>query len=182
MKCILLVWFSLVAQVSFAAERFVAEVGAEFWASPRNGEAIIQYEPVVIAVNQLLVEPESYIVLRYPEGESGELWGVELQAWLVSLGLVSDRIELQSGYEGIDGVGLYIESPDIDIDIEVAEPLVDIEAAEPLVDIEAVEPLVDIDAAEPLVDIEIVVDEAVNDEAENIPVEVVEQEEVEPQL
>ena len=177
MKCILLVWFSLVAQVSFAAERFVAEVGAEFWASPRNGEAIIQYEPVVIAVNQLLVEPESYIVLRYPEGESGELWGVELQAWLVSLGLVSDRIELQSGYEGIDGVGLYIESPDVD----VAEPLVDIEAAEPLVDIEAVEPLVDIEAAEPLVDIE-VVDEAINDEAENVSAEVVEQEEVEPQL
>lgn len=177
MKCILLVWFSLVAQVSFAAERFVAEVGAEFWASPRNGEAIIQYEPVVIAVNQLLVEPESYIVLRYPEGENGELWGVELQAWLVSLGLVSDRIELQSGYEGIDGVGLYIESPDVD----VAEPLVDIEAAEPLVDIEAVEPLVDIEAAEPLVDIE-VVDEAINDEAENVSAEVVEQEEVEPQL
>jgi hypothetical protein len=166
MKYIPLVWSLLAAQTSFAAEQFIAEVGAEFWASPRNGEAIIHYEPIAIVVDKLLVEPDAYLILRHPEGESGELWGVELQAWLVSLGLVSDRIELQPGYEGIDGVGLYIESPDIDVEV-----------AEPLIDIEAVEPLVDIDVAEPLVDIEVVVDEV-----ENIPADVVEQEEVEPQL
>ena len=101
-------WVSLAAQ---ADEQAVVVVGAEFWASPRHAEQLLTMLPLQTAVQQLLQEPEAYLVVSYPAGESGELWGLEFQAWLVSLGVVSDRIELRAGYEGDDGIAVIMVMP-----------------------------------------------------------------------
>jgi hypothetical protein len=94
-----------------AAERTVAELGAEFWFMPRHGDQIAERPDLDAAVAQLQAEPEAYLVLHYPQTESGELWGQELQAWLVSLGVVSDRIELQSDAEQLDSVSVVLVTP-----------------------------------------------------------------------
>jgi len=94
-----------------AAERTVAELGAEFWFTPRHGDQIAERPDLGAAVVQLQAEPEAYLVLHYPQTESGELWGQELQAWLVSLGVVSDRIELQSDAEQLESVTVVLVTP-----------------------------------------------------------------------
>ena len=110
--------------VSHAAEESVVVLDAEFWFMPRHADVVAEHYGVRAAVNKLIAEPEAYLALRYPNTETGELWGQELQAWLVSLGIVSDRIELQSGYEQIEGVALVVITPDDDL----SEPLLAIDA------------------------------------------------------
>ncbi len=114
-RFLILLLFSLMP-VANAAEESLALLGAEFWFEPRHGDAIADHEGVKAAVKKLIAEPEAYLALRYPATEFGELWGLELQAWLVSLGLVSDRIELQTGYDQLEAVELVVISPDVEGD------------------------------------------------------------------
>ena len=88
-------------------------VGAEFWAMPRHADQLLVQMPLKVAAQQLWVEPEAYLVLHYPNTESGEVWGLELQAWLVSLGISSDRVELRAGYERDDGVAVIVVASDV---------------------------------------------------------------------
>ncbi len=97
----------------------VFEVGIDFWMMPRDANRVMQEPSITQAVRVLLVEPESYLELRYPEGEMGELWGQELQAWLVALGVVSDRIELLLSLEPIESVVLVVVDPTTVIDDEI---------------------------------------------------------------
>lgn len=87
-------------------------VGAEFWSVPRHAEQLLAQAPLKAAVQQLWLEPDTTLVLHYHDGESGELWGRELQAWLVSLGVVSERVALRAGYEGDDGVAVIMVTAD----------------------------------------------------------------------
>ena len=96
-----------------AAEQVVALVEAEFWSVPRHAEQLLAQAPLKAAVQQLWLEPDAALVLHYPEGESGELWGLELQAWLVALGVVSDRVVLRPGYGGGDGVAVILVTADV---------------------------------------------------------------------
>jgi len=116
--------FLCLMPVSYAAEESVVLLDAEFWFMPRHGDVVAEHYGVRKAVNKLIANPDAYLALRYPDNETGELWGQELQAWLVSLGVVSDRIELQSGYEQIEGVALVV----VTSDDEAAEPLMVIDA------------------------------------------------------
>ncbi len=120
MKRLLFLIFCLLPAVQ-AAERPVAELGAEFWFTPRHGDVIAGRADLGEAVKKLIAEPEAYLILRYPETESGELWGRELQAWLVSLGVVSDRIELQPDPARLESVGVVLVSPALEM--EKARPL-----------------------------------------------------------
>ena len=130
MKPYLFFMLILFVSVIQAAEEMVAELGAEFWFTPRHGDVLVAHEVVRAAVKKLIAEPEAYLLLRHPETESGELWGQELQAWLISLGLVADRMELQPAPEQLESVTLIVVSPDVeadqmslieDIDAEVKE-------------------------------------------------------------
>lgn len=116
MKRILVLLMFCLTPAANAAEEALAVLGAEFWFEPRHGDAIAEHEGVRGAVKKLIAEPEAYLALRYPATEFGELWGLELQAWLVSLGLVSDRIELQSGFDQLEAVELVVISPDVEGD------------------------------------------------------------------
>jgi len=95
-----------------ADEQPVTVVGAEFWSMPRHAMQVLELAPLKAAVQQLQREADASLVLHYPSSESGELWGLELQAWLVSLGITSDRIGLRAGYEGDDGVAVILVTPD----------------------------------------------------------------------
>lgn len=137
MKRLLFLIFCLLPGAQ-AAEQAVAELGPEFWFTPRHGDVIAGRADIGMAVKHLLGEPEAYLVLRYPETESGELWGQELQAWLVSLGVVSDRIELQPDAQRLESLQVVLVSPaltpaaseaDVDENPEVhADPDVEAEA------------------------------------------------------
>ena len=123
MKRYLVLLLFCLMPASHAAEESVVVLGAEFWFTPRHGDVIATNEGVRAAVKRLIVEPEAYLAVRYPASESGELWGLELQAWLVSLGLVSDRIELQSRQDLPDAVELVVISPDVEIEDTTPLPI-----------------------------------------------------------
>ena len=72
------------------------------WARPRHGEWLVAHPPLVSAIEALQRQPDSVLQLRYPGGDEGQLWVGELQAWLVALGLESDRIESLPG-SGAEG-------------------------------------------------------------------------------
>ena len=67
------------------------------WARPRHGEWLAAHPPLAAAIEALQQSPGSVLKLRYPGGDEGQLWVGELQAWLVALGLESDRIEALPG-------------------------------------------------------------------------------------
>jgi hypothetical protein len=72
------------------------------WARPRHGEWLAAHPPLVAAIDTLQQTPHSILQLRYPGGDEGALWVGELQAWLIALGLESDRIEILPG-SSVDG-------------------------------------------------------------------------------
>ena len=85
---------------SVRADDSVAVVEADFWVSPRYGESVVRYEPLALLMRRLVAEPEARLLVSVPEGEWGELWGQELQAWLVSLGLERSRIDFDHVEDG----------------------------------------------------------------------------------
>ncbi len=113
------------APAGHAAEGSVVALDTAFWFMPRQGDVVAEHDGVRAVVKKLIANPDAYLALRYPKNETGELWGQELRAWLVSLGVVSDRIELQPGFDEIDGVALVV----IAVDDEAAL-LTDVEAAD----------------------------------------------------
>jgi hypothetical protein len=73
-------------------------IDAEFWAAPRSGQTVVAEPALRAAVATLLArEPDSRLQIRYPGGETGQLWAQELSAWLIALGIPSTRIETLPG-------------------------------------------------------------------------------------
>jgi len=75
----------------------VVELSAYDWARPRSGEMVVGLEPVAAVVHQLMQRPASQLIIRFPGGDEGSLWAQELRAWLISLGIGSDRIRVSPG-------------------------------------------------------------------------------------
>jgi hypothetical protein len=64
----------------------------EDWSLPHSGESLVEIRALREVMLNLYTYPQKTLVIAYPAGESGELWAEQLQQWLVSLGLSSERI------------------------------------------------------------------------------------------
>ncbi|MDH5784805.1 MAG: hypothetical protein OEZ16_04255 [Chromatiales bacterium] len=102
-RLFLLVVISLPAH---AAQVWTLE--ATDWARPRHGEWLVAHPPLLEAVQSLQQQPHSTLRLRYPGGDEGQLWVGELQAWLVALGLESERIEVLPGGSSVGTIQLEV--------------------------------------------------------------------------
>lgn len=92
----------LVLPVSLVAESVT--ITADQWASPRGGQSITRFERLNKLVQTLDQNPDNRILIRYAEGENGTLWAEELRSWLVSLGIPSGRIVLNTGLGQSDAI------------------------------------------------------------------------------
>lgn len=111
MKSIILIISTLLSLPAWAGKAGQATLGPAFWASPRSAETVAANEPLAQLVRSLGREPEAQLRLSYPGGEWGELWGQELKAWLIALGVSADRLEL-AAVEGMDeGVSVELIVP-----------------------------------------------------------------------
>lgn len=81
------------------------------WAVPRSGAGVLGMKAVAQAMRQLDARSGSRLVIRYPGGDEGSLWASELQAWLVSLGLASQRIERVPGSGSRQRIELSVLTP-----------------------------------------------------------------------
>jgi hypothetical protein len=85
-------------------------LSAPDWARPRHGDWLSAHPALVAALDKLQQSPHSVLQLRYPGGDEGVLWVEELQAWLVALGLESERIEILPGSGGKAAIQLEVIS------------------------------------------------------------------------
>ena len=82
----------------------------EQWSIPKSAESILQMPALIAVMKKLTKGKTNTLVIRSPGGEMGILWASELKAWLVSLGLSSKRIELQTGSVKSDELELFVNS------------------------------------------------------------------------
>ena len=82
----------------------------EQWSIPKRAESILQMPALIAVMKKLTKGKTNTLVIRSPGGEMGILWASELKAWLVSLGLSSNRIELQTGSLKLDQLELFVNS------------------------------------------------------------------------
>ena len=82
----------------------------EQWSIPKRAESILQMPALIGVMKKLAKGKSNTLVIRSPGGEMGILWASELKAWLVSLGLSSKRIELQTGSLKSDQLELFVSS------------------------------------------------------------------------
>lgn len=94
------------SQLSSQARQWV--LGADAWARPRHGDELVQEPALREAV--AAVGEDGQLVIRYPVGEEGVLWAQELKSWLVALGLPSQRLSTQPGYQRDDTIILYLQN------------------------------------------------------------------------
>ena len=108
MKVTSLVLIFLLCSAPLLAE--VGEISAASWAQPRHGEWLLQQPGIASAVQALQQAPTSRLQLLYPGGDEGALWAEELQAWLVSMGVPSSRIERIPGSAQVDRIQLRLQA------------------------------------------------------------------------
>ena len=71
-----------------------AVISAEQWARPRSGQSVARLQSLSGVIHQFNERAGQRIVVRYAGGDEGNLWAEELRAWLIALGIPSDRIDL----------------------------------------------------------------------------------------
>lgn len=59
-------------------------------------------------VRKLDVDQKLGLVVHYPGGETGQVWGGRIESWLIAYGLSSRRILLEVGTSSDDGVEIVV--------------------------------------------------------------------------
>jgi len=85
------------------------DITASQWARPRHGDWLVNQPSLAAAIKRLQQSPDAVLEIRYPGGDEGVLWAEELQAWLVALGVASDRIERVPGSGAADRVQISVK-------------------------------------------------------------------------
>lgn len=107
-KIILLLMLALSAPVLQANSLRIFTISADEWARPRSGSVIAEFEAVRAAVDYWDKAFDHSILIRYPGGDSGEIWASELRDWLVSLGIPMDYINLVPGSQSAGEIRLIV--------------------------------------------------------------------------
>lgn len=92
---------------SFAAAEDVLR--ALEWPAVRTGESVRRIQAVRNAVAALGEQPRAALFVRYPGGEAGQGWALEVREWLVALGVPTVRIVLEPGSGVPDAITLDVK-------------------------------------------------------------------------
>jgi len=84
----------LLAPLSLPAQTPDRALNADTWSQPRSADALVQLAPLRDTVAALQADSRRTLLIRFPEGEEGELWASELRDWMVALGIPSARIDI----------------------------------------------------------------------------------------
>lgn len=84
------------------------QITALEWAQPRHGEWLVRQPALSAAIGKMQQQPQARLQIRHPGGDEGVLWAEELQAWLIALGLASNRIERVPGNSEANTISLVI--------------------------------------------------------------------------
>ena len=71
------------------------------WPNDETADVLLQIPKIRQAISTLLGSDNTELIIRYPGGDAGNQWAIDLNDNLISLGIDSDRITLEPG-SGID--------------------------------------------------------------------------------
>jgi len=83
------------------------------WSGPKTGERILDMKPLRAAVQALDSTPKARLEVMHNGGEGGVFWAVQIEGWLVSLGVPGSRIVLRTGAIKLDRVRILLLPPGI---------------------------------------------------------------------
>lgn len=81
---------------------------AEEWARPHDSEDVLSIAPIRQSVQQWMQSPGQVLVIQYPGGEEGVMWGNGLRDWLVALGVPSSHVEAIPGHSRNDEMIIFL--------------------------------------------------------------------------
>ncbi|HAD37075.1 MAG TPA: hypothetical protein EYO29_08890 [Gammaproteobacteria bacterium] len=85
---------------------------AEDWPARRTTKTVLSLPPVKQLLALFVENPRQQVTIRYPGGDKGNAWALELREWLVALGIPSSYIVLEPGSGGQDRLLLLLEVGD----------------------------------------------------------------------
>lgn len=99
-------------------------IRSQDWDMPRSATYLLNFPPLVRAVEQLRIHPDAHLLIHYPGGDEGTLWVNELQSWLVALGVSSELMERIPGSLSQTSIEIDIISADGKSVIKNNQPMV----------------------------------------------------------
>ena len=90
-----------------AQEDFEVPISISEWPLGAAPETVLSIPQLKIAVKQWMEAENAILIIRYPGGDVGNQWAVEVRDRLVSFGVESKHIEIQPG-SGIEDTLLII--------------------------------------------------------------------------
>ena len=96
---------------SQAQTDFEVQVARYEWPQQNSADAILQIPQLRRAIARFFETEDAQLIIRYPGGDVGNEWAIQLHDNLVSLGIESSRISLEPG-SGVEETILVIVSSD----------------------------------------------------------------------
>ncbi len=84
----------------------------EDWPDRRTTKTVLSIPPIKKLLALFIEDPRRQVTIRYPGGDKGNAWALELREWLVALGIPSSYIVLEPGSGGQDRLLLLLEAGD----------------------------------------------------------------------
>ena len=90
---------------------FEVQVARYDWPQKNSADAILQIPQLRRAIARFIETENAQLIVRYPGGDAGNEWAIQLHDNFVSLGIESSRISLEPG-SGVEETILVIVSSD----------------------------------------------------------------------
>lgn len=100
----------VVASFVYAQDEYEVQIPRYEWPDDASADVVLQIPQIRRAVTRLLKSEHAELVVRYPGGDAGNDWALDLRAVLISLGIESKYIVLEPG-SGIDETMVVIVAP-----------------------------------------------------------------------
>jgi hypothetical protein len=84
----------------------------EDWPDRRTTKTVLSIPPIKKLLALFIEDSRRQVTIRYPGGDKGNSWALELREWLVALGIPSSYIVLEPGSGGQDRLLLLLEAGD----------------------------------------------------------------------
>ena len=82
------------------------------WPDRRTTKTVLSIPPIKKLLALFIEDSRRQVTIRYPGGDKGNSWALELREWLVALGIPSSYIVLEPGSGGQDRLLLLLEAGD----------------------------------------------------------------------
>ena len=98
------------APFAYAQDDFEVLIPRYEWPDEASADVVLQIPQIRRAVSRLLKSEDAELIVRYPGGDAGNQWALDLRAMLISLGIESKYIVLEPG-SGIDETMVVLVAP-----------------------------------------------------------------------